>query len=554
MNPLIIRFREDINAVVSFFSSLAKKYRTFNAAFDDKTIGRKKGIRVYIFLSTLYITLAAYFMNSHVFSDSVRTAKSLISSLFLVILFYVLLKLVCLKTYNLYFQIYGEKKPLNETSALYTSLFCFIFFFILFLVNFPCAMTTDNLSQWYQIQSFSFSDWHPVIHTFAMWILSRIINHYSFIIFCQVLIFSFSLGLLAATMEAWGFPRSVLLCMTIFFVLNPMVKNILMFAYKDTFFTILITFLTSALINIYFSGGKWLSSINNILKVSICLAFLSIARHNGILFTLPLGILLLIFYLKNNLKALLIIPFTLTIVFFVRYPLYSALHVSYPNNAYMESLGVPMTIMCDVVIKNPDSMPEDARNLLLDFDKKSDWIQKYELGNFSPAKPYFVESGIITSLPKRQFLRMVFGTILGDPYNSFQAFRNHSAFVWEIFTVDNSIISAPWKQHIAGETNRIKKAIMYLSVFYDNSITSVLPLGWLFARNGWQILILIMAGMIAFYRIGEKSLALVIPILFYTFSTMMLLSASDLRYFQFNSVIVFPLVLTLLSRKEIPDA
>jgi hypothetical protein len=554
MNPLSTRFREDLNVVLSFFSALKKKYRAFNAAFDAGITGRKKGMRIYIFLFALYITLAAYFMNSRVFEDSVRTAKSLISSLFLVILFYTLLKLLCVKTHNLCFRIHGEKKPLNKITVLYTAAVCFVPFFILFLINFPCKMTTDNISQWYQVQTFSFSDWHPVIHTFSMWILSRIINHYWFIIFCQTVIFSFSLGLLAATMEAWGFSRLALVGMTLFFVLNPMVKNMLMFAYKDTMFTILFVFLVIALINIYFSEGKWLFSIKNVLKISICLAFLSLVRHNGILFTAPSGVLILIFYLKNNMKVLLIIPFTAAIVFFVRFPLYSALNVSYPNNAYMESLGVPMTILCDVVIKNPDAMPEDARNLLLDFDKKSGWIRKYELGNFSPAKPLFVESRIIDSIPKQQFFKMVLNTILADPYNSFQAFRNHSAFVWEILTTENTIISAPWKRDIARETNKIKKTFMYLSVFYDNGITSILPLGWIFSRNGWQILILIAAGMIAFYRSNGKPLTLVVPVLFYTFSTMMLLSASDLRYFQFNSVIALPLVLTLLSRKETPLA
>jgi hypothetical protein len=91
---------------------------------------------------------------------------------------------------------------------------------------------------------------------------------------------------------------------------------------------------------------------------------------------------------------------------------------------------------------------------------------------------------------------------------------------------------------------------MYLSVSYDNGITSILPLGWLLSRNGWHILVLILAGMIAFFRAGRTSTFLVIPVLFYTFSTMMLLSASDLRYFQFNSVIVLPLVLALFSSRK----
>jgi hypothetical protein len=417
------------------------------------------------------------------------------------------------------------------------------------LINFPGGITTDNENQWLQIQNFSFNNWHPVIHTFAMWLLTRIINHYGFIIFCQILIFSISLGVLIATMEAWGFSRMVQICMTLFFAFNPMVKNILMFAYKDTAFTIILVFTVVSLINIYFSRGKWLLPLKNIVKISVCIALLSLVRRNGILFTLPLVFLLLLFYGGKNPRTLLIVPVSVLFILLVRLPLYSALKVEYPDNTYTEVIGVPMTIMCDVFVKNPDALPEDAEKFLGDFDRESGWAEQYEPGNFSSVKGKFDGARIIATIPKAEFFRMFAGTVLSDPYNSFKAFRNHSAFVWELFTAENTFISAPWKRDLERETNPVKKTAMYLSVFFDNAITAVLPLGWILARNGWHMLILILAGLLSLYRTGTKSLLLVLPVVFYTFSTMMLLSASDLRYFQFNAVIALPLSLVLLSRK-----
>jgi hypothetical protein len=549
MNLLVLRIKEDLNMVLLFLARAKIKFLQFNKSFDENIKQDKLPLKIFMLFSAFYITLVSYFMNSPVFFDSVRTAKSLISSGFFFILFYFLLKILCLKTKGVYFKI-PDKKELHKNTIIYTAAICFIAFLFLYLINFPGLITTDNESQWSQIQSFTFNNWHPAIHTFIMWLLTRIINHYGFIIFCQIIVFSFSIGILIATLEAWGFSRAVQICLTLFFILNPMVKNILMFAYKDTLFTILFSFTITFLINTYFSGGKWLSSIKNVFKLSFCITLLSIVRHNGILLTLPLVLALLFFYIKKSPKLFLLIPFTAVMIFLIRFPLYTALNVHYPNNTYSESLGVPMTIMCDVLIKNPEALPENARKLLLDFDSETGWTKKYELGNFSSVKGKFDGARIISTIPKEEFFRMFMATVMADPYNSFQAFRNHSAFVWEIFTAENNFISAPWKRDIARETNIVKKLFMYATVFYDNAITSILPLGWVLSRNGWHILILILAGVISLYRCNTKVFLFIVPVLFYTLTTMLLLSASDFRYFQSNTVVIPPIVLVLLSRKQ----
>jgi hypothetical protein len=547
---LSTRLKEDWALVRSFIiagtGGTGRLGRSFNDGF---SAGPGWILRGYTILTALYCTLVVYFMNSPVFFDPVRTAKSVISSFFMFIVFYLLLQLLCVKTGNIFFPVREDKQPLRAETFFLVSGFCFTSFFILFLINFPGGITTDNESQWGQIQAFTFNDWHPALHTFCLWLLTRLINHYGFIIFCQIALFSVSLGVLIATMEAWGFSRRVQICMTLFFAVNPMVKNILMFAYKDTAFTIILVFTVVSLINIYFSRGKWLLQFKNIVKISACIALLSIVRHNGILFTIPLVLMLLIFYGVKNPRSLLIIPVSVLFIFLVRLPLYSALKVKYPNNTYTETVGVPMTIMCDVFVKNPDALPREARKFLADFDRESFWAEQYEPGNFSSVKGKFDDARIIATVPKAEFFRMFAGTVLSDPYNSFKAFRNHSAFVWELFTAENIFISAPWKRDLERETNPVKKTAMYLSVFFDNTITAVLPLGWILARNGWHMLMLILAGLLALYRTGIKSLLLVLPVVFYTFSTMMLLSASDLRYFQFNAVIALPLSLALLSKK-----
>ncbi|MFP3043049.1 hypothetical protein LQZ19_14635 [Treponema primitia] len=551
MSNLIMQIKKDADLLASFFILIKNKYHSLNLTFYNMISNRRrKYVTFYMGLLSIYISLITYFMNSLIFTDNIRTIKSLVTTLFLIFIIFNLLKLFCIKLKDFYIPINSERKEIRKLSVLYISLISFFVFFILFLINFPGILTTDNINQWNQIQKFEFVNWHPVIHTFLMWLLSRVINHYGFIIFCQILLFSVSIGVLLATFESWGYSRKLILFILFFLALNPMVKNILMFAYKNTVFTIFLTFTITSLINIYFSNGKWLNSILNILKLSFCIAMMTVILHNGILYTGPLTLLIIVIYAWKQKNILLTIPIIVVLVFLIRIPLYKSLDVTYPNNENSEVVGLLMTIMCDVMVKNPDVMPVESKRFLLEAETKSQWMKEYELGNYSSIKGKFDETRIINNIPTEQFLKMSIDTIMADKRNSFLAFRNHTAFVWELFPPENTFISAPWKDALFNETNKIKKIAGFISVGYDNIITSILPIGWFFANNGWQLLLLLFVGLIVFYRGNHKAAFLFIPLLFFTFSTMMLLSASDLRYFQYNSVVILPLTVALLSRNK----
>ncbi|GMO34695.1 MAG: hypothetical protein Ta2B_15110 [Termitinemataceae bacterium] len=159
----------------------------------------------------------------------------------------------------------GQFQPVRKETAIIFSSACFLILFLSLLANFPGAKSPDTENQWRQVQTFSFNDWHPVIHTLFIWLVSRIINHYAFVVFAQIAVFSFVVGYLLATLEKWGFSKKIILLTGCFIILNPYTQNIMMYAWKDLAFTICITYLSIMMMNTYLSGGEWLKKLSNVL-------------------------------------------------------------------------------------------------------------------------------------------------------------------------------------------------------------------------------------------------------------------------------------------------
>jgi hypothetical protein len=83
-------------------------------------------------------------------------------------------------------------------------LLCWLPLLYSLIVKFPGLTSPDTESQWEQVQTFVFNDWHPVIHTLLIWLVTRIVNHYGFVVFVQISVFSAGAGCLIATLESWG--------------------------------------------------------------------------------------------------------------------------------------------------------------------------------------------------------------------------------------------------------------------------------------------------------------------------------------------------------------
>jgi hypothetical protein len=384
-----------------------------------------------------------------------------------------------------------------------------------------------------------------------IWVITRLCNHYAFVIFCQILLFSYSIGYLIATLEAWGYSKKLLLFIGLFIILNPFTQGLMLYMWKDVAFTILLIFVTAHLLSVYLSGGKWLTRWRNIITFSLCIGLATLIRHNGMFFTFPLLILLLLFYLKNNWKVSLILVIAGLLILVIRGPLYSVLNVSYPDNTYTESVGIPMTIMGDVMVKNPQALSFETKNFLQAIASNEQWQSEYIPGNFNSVKVPWHTADYISKVPVRDFATMTFHTIQSDPLNSFLAVREITVSVWGIVGDFKSLDLLSSRESLLNESNFARKFIKNGLFIFDNLMISIPLLGGLFTKIGLNMLLLLLAGIFSLYKNGSKTILLILPSLIYNLGTMLLLCTDrDLRFFHFNVVITLPIILVLFSKSS----
>ena len=501
-----------------------------------------------IFLS-IYITFIFYIAYSSIFINSVLTFQVICKSIFLTIIVFHLILLLCTKLNFSEITVNDSPQKLKKTTWFFYSVFCLLILLIGFVVYFPGFTSYDTNIQWVQVQQFQFDNWHPVIHTWIIWLITRLCNHYAFVIFCQILLFSYAVGYLIATLETWGYSKKLLLFLEFFIVLNPFTQGLVLYMWKDIAFTILLIFITTHLLKVYLYGGVWFNKWRNIIAFSFYVGLATLIRHNGIFFTLPMLALLFFFYLKNNWKISLILVLTGILIVLIRGPLYSTLKVSYPDNVYTESVGIPMIIMGDVLVKNPEALSSETKDFLNAIATDDVWKKRYIPGDFNSIKGALQTASFISRVPVKDFTAMTFHTIKSDPRNSFLAIMKPTASVWGAVGEFRTVELFSSRESLLNESNSIRKLFKNALFIFDNFVVSIPLLGGLFTKIGLNMLLLLLAGMVSFYRNGYKTFLLVLPSLMYNLGTMLLLCTdSDIRFFHFNVVITLPLIIILLSK------
>jgi len=526
-------------------SDLWKKYQLFlHSSTCDLSKGRKILFVICNLFLSAYITFVVYIVNSSIFINLVLTFQVICKSIFLFLIIFHLILFLCRKSKSLKILIDDNPKKLNRKTWLFYSIFCLLVLLIPFSIYFPGFTSFDTYVQWTQVQQFQFDNWHPVIHTWMIWLITRICNHYAFVIFCQILLFSYAVGYLIANLEIWVSSKKITHLFGIFIIFNPFTQGLVLYMWKDIFFTILLIFITIHLISIYLSDGKWLMKWRNIIIFSLCTGLATLIRHNGMFFTFPMLALLLFFYLKGNWKVSFIIVLIGTLIVLIRGPLYSALKVSYPDNVYTESVGIPMTIMGDVLVKNPQALSSETRNFLHAIATDDEWQRRYVPGDFNSIKGPLHVADYIFEVSVKDFFLMTFNTLKSDPRNSFLAVTKITASVWGIFGDFNTIELFSNRESLLEETNPVRKILKNSLFILDNVFVSIPLLGGLFTKIGLQMLLLLLAGILSIYRNGSKTFLLILPSIMYNLGTMLLLCTDrDIRFFHFNVVITLPFIL-----------
>ncbi len=427
----------------------------------------------------------------------------------------------------------------------------FLWLMVYYYAYFPGSFDWDNLDQWWQIQNSQYDTWHPVFHTLIIAFFSKIVNHYGFAVWMQLFLYSLICGYLIRTMARWRFPLWSLLLTEFFLGANPQTHRILLFMWKDSALTLFMLLFTVCLMNTWLGGGEWLKKKKNLAVWILLLICISMVRHNGILFTLPL--LVLAFFCFPKLRretavSLILMVFGMLVI---KYPVYNLVKASRPEQTYVETVGVPMTILCNIHETAPESLSPEAAEFLAQIGPERRW-KTYEMGNYNSFKFMTNANQVIKTVPPGEFLKFTARTALRAPGLSLQALYQVTRMVWDVRgetpwhgDLEFQLRENEWGFAYVEDRAPLREMLKDFDGWVGDSLFDLV-----FSYNGLHLLVLILSTLFVFVRRdrGWKALCLTLPVLAYSYGTMLLLCGPTYRFFHFNSVIFVPLCLVLFAR------
>ena len=432
-------------------------------------------------------------------------------------------------------------------------LLTFLWLMVYYYAYFPGSFDWDNLDQWWQIQNHQYDTWHPVFHTLLIALFSKIVNHYGFAIFMQLFLYSLICGYLLVTMAKWRFPTWSL-CLTEFFLAaNPQTHRILLFMWKDSALTLFMLLFAGYLLNTWLSGGRWLKKRRNLVLWILVLISVSMVRHNGILFTIPFLMLAFLCVREIRRESMISLVLMLAGMLLIKYPLYSLVGASRPEQTYVETVGVPMTILCNIHETAPESLDPEAAAFLASIGPEKRW-NIYELGNYNSFKFVTNANAVISETKPADFLKFTARTAANAPGLALQAVYQVTRMVWDVRG------TTPWHGDLEFQLRENEWEFAYVES--RSGLREILkdfdgwvmdsPLDVLFSYNGLHLLALILCTLFVFAKKekGWKCLCITLPLLAYSYGTMLLLCGPTYRFFHFNSVIFVPLCLLLFADEK----
>jgi hypothetical protein len=161
---------------------------------------------------------------------------------------------------------------------------------------------------------------------------------------------------------------------------------------------------------------------------------------------------------------------------------------------------------------------------------------------------------VIKETPAADFLAFTARTIANAPGLSVQAVYQVTRMVWDVrgetqwhSDLDFQIRENDWNFAYVENREGLRQVLNDLDNWTADSL-----LDKLFSYNGIHLLALILCTLFVFVRKGKgwKALCITLPLLAYSYGTMLLLCGPTYRFFHFNSVIFVPLCLLMFAEWE----
>lgn len=506
----------------------------------------------------LFLYISLVFISEYIIGVSINL-KTFITPLLIISAFFAALFLNKLCNFICRQWNFKEKPSKKE---------CIIWFIAVFTISlsvllvyyyafFPGALASgDPRSQLLQATNKTYNDWHPFIHTLLFYIIPmKIFRAKEVIVFLQLLYFSLGFSYLIMTIRKFGCFKSICAICVIFVILVPITGNILMYPFKDCGLAIFSMVSVSHYINIVMTKNKWLEKKSNIFVCSLFWALTVLMRHNAILFIFPIIIAVSITGRKNKKRITALILCFVSFLLLCKGPLYKFYNVEKPSRRLVESVGICMTIMGNVVTNYPESMDSEVLDFLYRVSPKETWERSYVPGSFNYVKRN--SSTDLTVIEKeglKNILKYTVKTFKSSLIYSIQGFFKATGMVWQLsgdltwaepeYSYIDPFLSMS-DSEISLNTEKqqsVRTALSYWKTTVDKSLLRY-PANCI----GYFNLVLIALALTGIKKWRDLLCLLhAMPLLCYNFGTALLLTGFDWRFFYLNFPIFIPAVFLLI--------
>ena len=416
------------------------------------------------------------------------------------------------------------------------------------VLNWPGAMSPDTFNQLAQVQSGNYSSWHPVLETWLFLTLPyKLFGTEAAATVAQAVWFACAASYLYSVLYRRGCPWSFMALSWLYIAANPNNGQILTTLWKDPAMSILSLVWFTHLVQIYASGGAWLKRWPN--TVAFCLfAFLvNGMRHNAVLLVAPVFLILLLFFKHLRARLTICSASVLAAALLFNGPVLQLAQVNIADNYVVETMGAPMTILCNVYTKDPSALTADARAFMADLATPEEWANNYRTGSFNSIKWNNSQSleSKVNSQERSVLLRYTLQASLARPGLAFDAFAKLTHMVWGLDGARSWSLAPTLEKDTQGDFLPVEPPLRQALSEYG-TLCSESILKYLFQYLGVVNLVLL---LLEAARLGRGRLSrsfLVLAPMTYNFGTMLLLSGPDFRFFHFNFLIIVPLIFLLL--------
>jgi len=223
------------------------------------------------------------------------------------------------------------------------------------------------------------------------------------------------------------------------------------------------------------------------------------------------------------------------------------LKVEQPDKRTVETVGLPVTIWCNVMKNNPDALPEETSDFMYELASREAYENIYVVGSFNAIKfSGAIDTIKIDSLSYGEVLNYTWQCFRYAPKESLQALAKLTDMVWAVDGKDgpkNVLVGDNSWGIVQNPYPKAAKLVYQFKNFFTSGFGKIL-----FGSFGLELLVLLIisAGMFAKKRC---SFIHILPLFCYDFGTMLLLSGRDYRFFLFNIPLWLP-VLFLMFRDD----